>query len=790
MTSRLCRRIAIAAAAAACAGLSACDQKQQPPAKSAAATSQQSVTTQAAAAATTTTQELLGDATTAPTTQRRANRLANEKSPYLQQHAHNPVDWYPWGDEAFAKAKKENKPIFLSVGYSTCHWCHVMEREAFSDEGIARLLNENFVPVKVDREERPDVDRVYMTFVTGSTGSGGWPMTVFLTPDLKPVLGGTYFPIEDARGQRGLRPTLERVAEMWKEDPKQFTDVADSIAQQLRDFTTVKADPAAVVERALLDKGFAAYRERFDAERGGFGQPPRFAPKFPSPVELNFLLHHFHRAGEAEARDMVLKTLGGMAAGGIRDHLGGGFHRYSTDARWFLPHFEKMLYDQAQLAGVYLDAYQVTGDARHADIAREVFEYVLRDMTSPDGAFYSAEDADSVVDPAKPHDKAEGAFYVWTLAEVEQALGPTDAAGLFAFHYGLREEGNVDPDADPHKEFVGKNVLAAEHTLKDTARQFGKPEADVARVLAEGRRKLLAARDQRPRPFKDDKVMVGWNGLMISAFARGGPILNEPRYTAAAARAAGFVRDKLYDPETRELARIYREGASGKGFLEDYAFYVESLIDLYESTLDVQWLKLALDLQATQDKLFGDPEAGGYFSSGAEDASLLVRMKDDSDGVEPSGNSVAARNLLRLGQMTDDRAMLDRAERTIKLYAGNLQKAPAAMPRMLVAIDLHLEDKTRQIVIAGDPAAEDTKKMLATVFRPFMPNRVILGIDGGPGQAFLGERLEFVRSMTAAGGKATAYVCKNRVCDQPTSDPAKLERLLAPAPPAPAAPQP
>jgi uncharacterized protein YyaL (SSP411 family) len=778
MTSRLCR---VALAVAACAGLSACesaDQTQGPP----PATTNQSAATATAPTATTPAAtapagELLGDAPpeSAP---KHTNRLAKEKSPYLLQHAHNPVDWYPWGEEAFAKAKKENKPIFLSVGYSTCHWCHEMEREAFSDPEIAKVLNEHFVPVKVDREERPDVDRTYMTYVNLLTrGGGGWPMTVFLTPDREPFYGGTYFPVDDTPRQRGLSGLLADVVKLWTTDPKRVMENAADTAQKLKHVVTIETDPAAAVEIALLGRAYDNYAKEFDLKYGGF----RKAPKFPTPVELNFLLHYFNRSGEAKARDMVTKTLRSMAAGGIRDHLGGGFHRYSTDERWFLPHFEKMLYDQAQIASAYLDAYQVTGDQAYADVARETFEYVLRDLTSPEGAFYSAEDADSVVDPAKPEEKAEGAFYVWRMAEIRDILGK-EAAEVFAFHYGVTEDGNVARDADPHNEFTGKNVLYAAHGIEETAEKFGKPPAEIAAALAESRRQLLAARAKRPHPYMDDKTIVAWNGLMISALARGGPILKEPRYTAAAVKAATFIRDKLHHPETHELTRIFRKGpADVPGFLDDYAFYVESLIDLYETTLDVQWLKLALDIQVAQDRIFADAEGGGYFNSRAGDANLIVRMKDDNDGVEPSGNSVAARNLLRLAHMTEDKAMKERAEKTIQLYAKLLQQAPSAMPRMLVAIDLHLDEKPKQIVLAGDPAKEDFRRMHELVFQRYVPNRIILGADGGPGQAFLSQRLTFMKDMGPKGGKATAYICENQVCDLPTNDLAVLEEQLTAA---------
>jgi uncharacterized protein YyaL (SSP411 family) len=475
-------------------------------------------------------------------------------------------------------------------------------------------------------------------------------------------------------------------------------------------------------------------------------------------------LVYFHRTGEAKSRDMALATLRAMASGGIRDHLGGGFHRYSTDARWFLPHFEKMLYDQAQLAGVYLDAYQVTGDAFYADVAREIFDYVLRDLTGPEGRFYSAEDADSAADPAKPDEKREGAFYVWGEKEIDATLG-ADAARAFKTHFGVKPDGNVS--ADPRQEFTGKNVL-----------YVAKPTEDAPTAFADARAKLLAVRSKRARPHLDDKTIVAWNSLMISSLARGGLVLQEPRYSQAAVKAATFIRAKLDDSRSHELRRVYRVGPSNvTGFLDDYAFYVQSLLDLYESTLEVQWLKLALDLQAAQDRLFGDAKAGGYFTTRDGDASLLMRMKDDADNVEPSGNSVAASNLLRLAQMTDDKALADRAAKTIQLYAATLQRSPASMPRMLSAIDFHLE-KPKQIVIAGDQNAPDVRAMLVTINKHFLPSRIVLAADGGEGQKFLTQRLPFLRDMKPLSGQATAFVCQNYACQRPTNDIGELEKQL------------
>jgi uncharacterized protein YyaL (SSP411 family) len=725
------------------------------------------------------------------------NRLAKEKSPYLLQHAHNPVDWYPWGAEAFEKAKKENKPIFLSVGYSTCHWCHVMERESFSDEAVAKLVNENFVPVKVDREERPDVDRIYMAFLQATTGGGGWPMNVMLTPDLKPFFGGTYFPPEDKDGLPGLKKVLARVHEVWETRHDEVVKSAESITESIGKIAAGKGDDAAdgkspsgkspdgngpdgkaagapAVDEVLLMRGADRLAASFDARFAGFGA----APKFPEPANLDFLFRYAHRTGDAKAQEMALRTLSAIARGGVRDELGGGFHRYSTDRRWFLPHFEKMLYDQAQLAGRYLDAYQFTQDEFFGDVARDTLDYVLRDMTGPDGQFYSAEDADSARDPSRPHEKAEGAFYVWRAEEIQKVLGP-EAAEVFSFHFDVAPAGNVPEGQDPRKEFPGQNVLYAAHSVGETATKFAKPIEQMGSLLDESRKKLLDARSARPRPHRDDKTIVAWNGLMISTLARAGPTLKEPRYTAAAARAATFVREKLYDPQTHTLSRIWRESTGGvPGFLDDYAFFTQASLDVYEATLDVQWLRLALDLQHRQDALFEDKEAGGYFSTSGADKSVLLRVKDDQDGAEPAGNSVAAFNLLRLAQMTGDAEMGKKARKVFTAYAARLNDSPTAFPQMLAAVDFSLS-KPRQIILAGDPAAKDTAAMLAEVYAHYLPNRIVLAADGREGQAFLTGRLEVLKEIKPVDGRATAYVCENYACQQPTNDVAVLRKQLA-----------
>ncbi len=735
------------------------------------------------------------------------NRLAQEKSPYLLQHAHNPVDWYPWGKEAFAKARSENKPIFLSIGYSTCHWCHVMAHESFENEEVAATMNREFVNIKVDREERPDVDRVYMTFVQATTGGGGWPMSVWLTPDLKPFVGGTYFPPEERYGQPAFKTVLERVATAWKENHDKIVEQGGRIVAALRESQSTAAAEGKI-DAAVLDAAFQQIDRSYDPKEGGFGN----APKFPRPVTLNFLTRFYVRDPKREsgkhALEMTLFTLRKMAAGGMHDHIGGGFHRYSVDRYWHVPHFEKMLYDQAQLAGAYLDAFQITRDQQYEVVARDVLDYVARDMTSKEGGFFSAEDADSPAGIGDPgHEKtAEGAFYIWTKKEIDAALG--DAAEIFDFHYGVQPHGNAPEGSDPQDEFRGKNILIERHTIAETAKHFGNtgilsasrtdssrgepvrpagvspadPESEQAArdLLKRCREKLFSIRSKRPRPHLDDKIIAAWNGLMISAYARGAQVLDEPRYLEIATRAAKFLRTNLYGEKSKLLYRNYRCGRSDiEGFADDYAFVIQSLLDLYEASFDVEWLKFAIQLQETQDRLFFDEKNGGYFSTSGKDESVFLRMKDDNDGAEAAASSVAALNLLRLAQFRDDPAAAgaERARKTIDAFATTLSHFPSAMPLMLVALDYSLS-KPRQIVIAGKRDAPETKALVKEVHRHFLPNTVLFLADGAEGQGYIGEKNEAIRAMSPIDGKPAAYVCENFTCKAPVTDPKQLGDLL------------
>lgn len=698
------------------------------------------------------------------------NKLANEKSPYLLQHAHNPVDWYPWGEAAFAKARRENKPVFLSIGYSTCHWCHVMAHESFENPAIAEVLNRYFISVKVDREERPDVDRMYMAFVQAATGGGGWPLSVWLTPDLKPFVGGTYYPPEDRWGQPGFKSVLLKIAEAWSKDHAGINASSSEMLERLRQATAPATKDAVQLERALPDRAYLQIKASYDPVQGGFSG----APKFPRPAAPDFLLRYYARTGTRDALDMVLFTLRKMANGGIHDHLGGGFHRYAVDERWHVPHFEKMLYDQAQLANSYLDAYQITREAYFAEAVRDILHYVRRVMTGPQGQFYSAEDADSDV-PGRPGEHAEGAFYVWEHHEIEFVLGQRQAV-LFNCRYGVEKNGNVR--TDPHGEFRGKNVLIVSRPVEELAKRFGLSAADVEQTLAASRALLLEKRDFRPRPHLDDKTITAWNGLMISAFARAYQILGDEDCLMAATAAAAFILDNLYVPANGILLRRYRDGqAAIEGYADDYAFMIHGLLDLYEAAFDVAHLNRAIELQEKQNALFLDKRAGGYFSTTGYDKTILLRIKEDYDGAEPSANSVSLQNLLRLAQMTDNQEYREQAERIIAAFSPKLERAPHAMPRMISAFDFHLA-KPRQIIIAGKPGAADTRKLLQALQDLFIPNKTVMLADGATGQRNLEKHFKFIASIAPVGGEATAYVCENGVCKLPVTDPAELRACL------------
>ncbi len=683
-------------------------------------------------------------ASSGPDRERTPNRLVHEKSVYLAQHAYNPVDWFPWGEEAFEVAKAQGRPIFLSIGYSTCHWCHVMERESFENEEIAAYLNENFVAIKVDREERPDVDGIYMTYVTAQTGHGGWPLSVFLTLDRRPFFGGTYYPPRPHRGMPGFLDVLKGVRRAWDERRDEIERSTAGIQRFLEASSRAPGRPGEL-SPLVLDRAYEAFAARFDERNGG----TTGAPKFPAPLLMNLLLRYEHRTGDARALAMMTTTLDAMARGGMRDHLGGGFARYSTDASWLVPHFEKMLYDNAQLARAYAEAWQRTKEPRYESVAREVLDYLLRDMRLEHGAFATAEDADS--------DGEEGLFYTWTPVEVREVLG--DELGAEAIEaFGVTEDGHVE----------GRSVLHAS--------SFDRVDAER---LAEAKAGLLAARSGRVRPRRDDKVLADWNGLAVSAFAFCGRAFDEPRYVVAARDAARFVLAELRTGDGA-LRRRFRDGeAAITGHLSDYAFLAQGLIDLYEADFDRAWLDAAGDLTRVMNERFLDEETGTFFD--VEPApDLIVRPRVAADGAVPSGTAVAVKNLLRLSVLLADEKMRERAEGCLRAWAPAMEQSPLGYAELVNALDLALAPP-REIVFAGERGAADVQALVRTFYRRFTPNRAVAFAEADAfAETVAGgnSALELLAGKRPIDGKAAAYVCERYACKVPVTDPAALDALL------------
>jgi uncharacterized protein YyaL (SSP411 family) len=675
-----------------------------------------------------------------------ANRLANETSPYLLQHAHNPVDWYPWGEEALTRARVEDKPILLSIGYSACHWCHVMERESFENPRIAELMNASFVSIKVDREERPDLDGIYMQAVQALTGSGGWPMTVFLAPDGTPFYGGTYYPPTDRANMPGFPRVLLAIADAWQNRRQEVLQSGARLRQALQQ-TIQPAASTSPLESRVLDEAASGLIAQYDPHDGGFGH----APKFPQPMALEFLLRYWKRSRNEKALDVVTNTLERMARGGIYDHLGGGFARYSTDSEWLVPHFEKMLYDNAQLARAYLMGYQATGNAYFMDVVEDVIGYVLRDMTDPSGGAYSTEDADS--------EGEEGKFYLWTPGELEQLLGVEDARVFGAF-YDVRLPGNFERRA---------SILRMQHTPLEVAQQLGVSEVEVLAVLERGRIMLFAARSQRVRPARDDKVLAAWNGLMLRALAEAGSVLERADFIAAAERNANFLLERMRTPDGR-LHRTWKPGHSARlnGYLEDYANVADGLVALYETTFDARWLTAATELADTIISDFADTEHGGFFDTSIEHESLITRPKDVFDNATPSGNSVAADVLLRLAVLLDRVEYRDAAEGVLRLLSEGMLRYPLGFARALNALDFFL-DQPREVAIVGPSHAEATRALRRAVFEPFVPNKVVAGGSAA---------IPLLNGRVSGNGSAVAYVCQHYVCQAPTSDPDALREQL------------
>jgi uncharacterized protein len=680
------------------------------------------------------------------------NRLARESSPYLLQHANNPVDWYPWGDEALQKARAEDKPILLSIGYSACHWCHVMEHESFEDPGVAELMNRSFVSIKVDREERPDLDAIYMQAVQALTQQGGWPMTVFLTPDGAPFWGGTYFPPEDRHGMPGFKRVLTALADAWRTRRAEVTAQSDQLRAQLQGMLRPASGS---LDPEILEQAVEGVLSQYDPSEAGFGG----APKFPQPMAVEFLLRAWRRSGDERARAAAEHTLERMARGGMYDQVGGGFHRYSTDAHWLVPHFEKMLYDNAQLARAYLMGYQVSGNAFFRDVAEQTLRYGLRDLTDPGGGFYSTEDADS--------EGVEGKFYVWTPDEISALLGQEDGR-IFAAFYGVSEGGNFEP---------GRSILHMPRTPAEVAEQLGVTEIQVLSAVERGREVLFDARQQRVRPGRDEKVLTAWNGMFLRALAEAGSVLGNDEFRAAAVRSAEFLLHTMRGSNGR-LFRTWKPGHPAKlnGYLEDYANLADGLVALYEATFDRRWLDAAVDLVETMLEHFADRENGGFFDTADDHETLIARPKDIFDNATPAGNSVAADVLLRLSLLLDREEYRAAAERVLSLLRPPMQRYSLGFARALSALDLFL-GSPKEIAIVGSPAAAETQALLRTVFEPFLPNKVVAG--SAPSDSAASTGIPLLEHRGQLDGHPTAYVCEHYACQQPVTTPEALRAQLA-----------
>ena len=697
--------------------------------------------------------------------QQERNRLQYEKSPYLLQHADNPVDWYPWGDEAFDKAKQENKPIFLSIGYSTCHWCHVMEHESFEDPEVANLLNEAFVSIKVDREERPDIDSIYMTVSQILTGGGGWPLNVVLTPDRKPFFAGTYFPKTGRFGRIGMMELIPQIRDVWNTQPEKIQETADRILAVLQKHNaaaSISQNAAPSDEDELLHKAYKTLSQGFDPKNGGFNE----APKFPSPHTLLFLLRYWKRSGDDAALAMVEKTLHAMRLGGMYDHVGFGFHRYSTDAKWLLPHFEKMLYDQAMLALAYIEAWQATGNPEYEQTAREVFQYVLRDMRAPEGGFFSAEDADS--------EGVEGKFYLWTIDELRELLSEGDA-DLLVDLYHVEEGGNFQDQADGQK--TGESILHLQESIPEIAERMSIDEESLRERLENIRRQLFELRKKRIHPHKDDKILSDWNGLMIAALAKGAQAFDEPKYLEVAEKAADFLLEKLLDANGRLLHR-YRDGeAAIAAHVDDYAFLTWGLIELYETSFKVSYLKEALRLHEELQRHFGDEEQGGLYFTADDAEELLIREKEIYDGATPSGNSVAILNGIRLARLSGNPELEAQADNSFRAFSATIAQHPTAYTFSLLGVDFGL-GPSHEVVIIGEEKDDTTREMLRNLRRAFAPNKVVLFRPSNEEKPDILEIAEYAAPYVRLDEKATAYVCQNFICALPTTDVGQMLELL------------
>jgi len=677
------------------------------------------------------------------------NRLIHETSPYLLQHAHNPADWYPWGEEALTRAKKEDKPILLSIGYSSCHWCHVMEKESFENEAIAGIMNERFVNIKVDREERPDLDEIYMHAVQVMTGSGGWPMTVFLTPDLVPFHAGTYFPPEDRRGMPGFPKVLVTVSDYYKTHREEIKEMETQMKDALHQIVEIVPSKE-TLDSKVFSKAFQVSESQFDPIYGGFGG----APKFPNSMTLSFLLRYWKSEGSKKALDIVEMTLEKMAHGGIYDHLGGGFHRYSVDDRWLIPHFEKMLYDNALLSRTYFEAYQVTQKERYRRVGEETLNYILREMKSPEGGFYSTQDADS--------EGEEGKFYVWTREGIKEVLGK-EKGTPFCAYYGVAQQGNFEG---------GTSVLSIASTLEKVSQLYGIPVTDLGEVLEGARQRLYAEREKRVKPNRDEKILASWNGLMISGFVDGFKVTGNEKYLNGAKKAARFILHEMKKEGC--LMRVFNKGKSQvKGYSEDYAFFIQALIDLYEATFEIEWLKEADELNRRMIHQFWDERDGGFFFSGKENESLIARSKNPYDNVIPSANSVAVFNLIRLGYLFGEESLKQKAEQTLRLFYNFLDQHPSGFSQMLSGLSFFLNPE--EIGTIGSKNDLKTKSMLKEIYLTYLPNKILSLRD--PQESIEGNWFPFLmeKGITEV---PTTFVCKGFTCLPPIKNEKELKKIL------------
>jgi len=690
------------------------------------------------------------------------NKLISEKSPYLQQHAYNPVDWHPWGTEAFKKAQAEDKPVFLSIGYSTCHWCHVMEKESFEDPEVAKILNDAFVCIKVDREERPDLDATFMKVCQTIAGTGGWPLHVIMTPDKKPFFAATYIPKENRFGKTGLKQLTQQIKQLWTTRRNELVESAQKIITLLKEEESIEARPFETLAESTLDEAYLKLEETFDENNGGFG----YAPKFPTPHVLSFLLRYWKRTQNNKALQMVEKTLTAMRLGGIYDHLASGFHRYSTDSNWRVPHFEKMLYDQAMLIIAYTEAYQATRKDEYKQAAQQTINYVLRDMTDANGGFYSAEDADS--------EGEEGKFYLWTEQEIRQVLSKEEAE-LLKKVFNTEEQGNFIEASTGEK--TGKNILHMKKPLTEIAENLCLKPTELQKLIDEACQKLLAARQKRIHPSKDDKILTDWNGLMIAALAMVSQAFDEPELATAAAKASEFIMERLRDSEGNLLHR-YRQGEKAiTGFLDDHAFLIFGLLELYEAGFDVKHLRHALDLAERMLTHFWDKTHGGFFQTADHSETTLTRNKEIHDGAYPSGNSIAAMSLIRLARITGETRFEEKADQIMNTFSLEVSKNPHSYAQLLSALDFMLGPSS-EIVIVGNPQKQDTTKMLQTLRSKFIPRKIVLFRSSAEETPEITHIARFTKDLKEKEGKATAFVCKGYVCKTPTTDASEMLELL------------